>query len=212
MMSLPLAISKIGDDFCPVAVLGLETGKNSLVDANGTWQGPYIPNTYRCFPFSLLENEGNRILCIDEDEASKEELSQQEPFFGSKDEPTETILGILKFLNANIDDHEKSLKLCNILDELGLFEPWRISYNINGQDTEVRGLYKINEMALNELSADKFTMLRDEGALILAYCQLLSMVNIHKLSYLTNNPGQLTDSKSGSDAFTDSGTISFDNL
>jgi hypothetical protein len=49
---------------------------------------------------------------------------------------------------------------------------------------KVEGLYRIDEVALNALSAEPFQEVRAAGALPVAYCQLLSMQHLAVLGEL----------------------------
>ncbi|WP_163649484.1 SapC family protein [Modicisalibacter sp. 'Wilcox'] len=71
-----------------------------------------------------------------------------------------------------------------VLGDSGVIEPWPLQIERgDGQEPlKVQGLHRINEKALNELSAEAFASLRSHGALALAYGQLFSM---NQLSQLT---------------------------
>jgi len=51
-------------------------------------------------------------------------------------------------------------------------------------EQNVAGLFRIDEAALNQLPAEAFMELRDAGALLCAYCQLLSMQHLQTLGQL----------------------------
>jgi len=85
----------------------------------------------------------------------------------------------------------------------------------------VEGLFRIDEAALNQLPADAFMELRDSGALVLAYCQLLSMQHLPVLGQLAQLHAQaeqkaaLPTTPGGElnlEYLNNSGTISFGNL
>ena len=57
-----------GDEFRPVALLGLNAGQNLFVDAAGKWQASYVPAIIRRYPFALTPRgtDGQYIVCLDE--------------------------------------------------------------------------------------------------------------------------------------------------
>lgn len=214
ILNLPVGFTKVEEQYIPVAVLGLQQGQNLVVDAAGRWFSPYMPAAYRCYPFSVAEKDGQRYLCIDEDVGLSAIPDEGEAFFDSKGQVTQDVVGILNSLCAHLDSKNRTGALCGSLDDLNLIEPWPISYSISDQTKEVKGLFRINEKLLNELSAESFVSLRDSGALILAYCQLLSMVHINSLIILSQNRNSApaANRELNLDGIADSGSISFDNF
>lgn len=214
ILSLPVAFTKIDEQYMPVVVLGLKQGQNSLVDTNGSWSNSYLPNYYRCFPFSVGEQDDECFLCVDEDVALVELDAgiESEPFFDSEGDATDTIKGFLNFLTANVEHRKQTAVICDSLAVLELFEPWPISYKDGDKEKQVAGLFRIKEASLNELSAESFAMLRDNGGLILSYCQLLSMPHISSLIRRVQNQEPVNIGELNFEGLADGGTINFDNL
>ena len=57
------------DEFRPVVLLGLNSGENLFVGADGKWQASYVPAIIRRYPFALAPagNDGQFVVCIDEE-------------------------------------------------------------------------------------------------------------------------------------------------
>ena len=53
-MELPLAFVRVNGQIVPVAVMGVEPGRNLYVDSGGQWLGQYVPAIVRSHPFALL--------------------------------------------------------------------------------------------------------------------------------------------------------------
>ncbi|MFT4862956.1 MAG: hypothetical protein ACI95C_002180 [Pseudohongiellaceae bacterium] len=212
ILSLPVGFTMLDGAYSPVAILGLEDGQNVVVDAAGNWRGAYIPNNYQCYPFSVAERDDTLFLCIDEEVAQVSESTTGEPFYDEEGLPTKVVQDLLTFLTANVTGAKKTAALCQKLSEFKLLEPWPIHYSIAKETKEVAGLYRINEVALNKLSPELFTELRDSGALLLAYCQLLSMTHLQSLIMRAQNLKQSAGNEPNFDDFANDGTISFDNL
>src|SRR5690606_6956958 len=84
-IALPIGPMEIRDCVVPVALLGLEPGRNVFVDANGTWTAAYIPAAYRSYPFALGATAGAEpVLCVRED--SNLLSAEGEPFFDAHGE------------------------------------------------------------------------------------------------------------------------------
>lgn len=216
MLSLPIGFVAAEDAFAPVAIQGLAPGKNLLVALDGRWMGGYIPAAYRCYPFLLGNTEdGQQVMCINEDSGLLSD-TQGEPFFGEDDQPSKAIADVLAILNKVAANRKVTQHVCAVLQKHNLIQPWPIKLHTDDGETAIEGLYRIDETAMNSLSAEAFMELRDAGALILAYCQLLSMQHMYRL-------GQLADAHTKAAAplpakdidllFTsDGGTLNFNGL
>ena len=78
----------------------------------------------------------------------------------------------------------------------------------------IEGLFSIDEAALNELSDEAFIELRQSGALIVVYCQLLSMQRITDLAQQLKSKAdsQPPTNELNLDGVNEGGNISFHNL
>src|SRR5690606_28709359 len=75
-------------------------------------------------------------------------------------------------------------RLCALLVEHNLIQPWNVQIKTESGEQPVQGLFRVDEAALNMLSAEAFEALRQGGALPLVYCQLLSMQHLQVLCRL----------------------------
>jgi hypothetical protein len=214
IMSLPVGFIPLEQGYTPVAILGLEQGKNLLVDAQGKWRGRYIPNAYRCHPFLLADGEDDkRILCIDEDIGIADDGEDGESIFGEDGEASETISSILDFLNKNSINRKPTKIICDCIQKHGLIEPWPIAVMIDDENRGVSGVFRINETALNALSRTALKELRDCSALVVVYSQLLSMGHLQNLAQEIQSTPEIAPSELNFDAFSsESGSLNFDNL
>ncbi|MDD2893498.1 MAG: SapC family protein [Halothiobacillaceae bacterium] len=192
MMAMPIAFVLSNDRYLPMAVMGLTPGKNLFVSVDGRWIGGYLPAAYKAHPFALANSEdGKQVLCIDEENVTISEISG-EPFFGEDGNPAPAVTEILNFLSQVEGSRKLTEKACALLQEHGLFQPWAITLQgKDGQEAKkVEGLFRADEAALNKLPAETFAELRDAGALVLAYCQLLSMQHLPILGQLAEAHGK----------------------
>jgi hypothetical protein len=181
--SLSFPIIFVGDEKTPVAVLGLNPGENIYVDAEGGWDvGAYIPAFVRRYPFVLANDEGNQrmIVCIDRKSklvAKGGELA----LFNDKGEPTEYTQNAIKFCDDFEVERRRTESFVKLLNDLELLEKKQSHFTPmlpNGQPGEpqlVAEFYGVSEEKLVALPAEKFTELRDNGALGQIYAHLLSL-------------------------------------
>lgn len=184
MMAMPLAFMKESSGFMLMAVQGLATGSNLFVAPDGRWLGGYIPSAYRGYPFRLANTpEGQQVLCFIEGSGLLSE-TEGELFFGEDDQPSQAVKDVLGFLTQVAQARQVTVGICALLDKHQLIQPWPIKARTDDGEREIEGFYRIDEAALNQLSAEALKELQQGGALPLAYCQLLSMQHLQKLGQL----------------------------
>jgi len=186
-MSLPIAFIRQDEHYVPVAVLGLEPTTNLFVAPDGRWIGAYIPSALRGHPFALAYAQtGEQVLCLDEDSGLLTEAGQGESFFDEKGEPSEGLRQILAFLQQIELGRQHTTRICDLLAQLGLIQPWPIQIRVGQNERRIQGLFRSDESALNQLSDAHFIELRRAGGLPLVYCQLLAMQHIGLLGRLVD--------------------------
>ena len=166
----------------PVALLGLEPGKNPFVDAKGQWQaGTYIPAAFRRYPFALAEDgSDNLTVCID----------TESPFVGTQEgERLFDEQGLITPVLGKIRDFLKELSIsermaqlfCDRLVELDLLVPGGLQIQEQGQVRQYDGSYVIDENRLAKLTAEQFLSLREQGFIAAVYSHLTSLLQLQKL-------------------------------
>ncbi len=183
-MHIPVAFLATEGAFTPVAVLGLKPGKNLFVANSGQWVGRYIPATFRAYPFALANtSDGQQVLCFDEDSGLLS-ATEGESFFAEGTQPSKAVSEVLTSLNQHAANRVATQRVCALLQKHNLIQPWHIKIRGDAGEQAVEGLYRIDEATLNQLPAEAFMELRDAGALLCAYCQLLSMQHLQTLGQL----------------------------
>jgi hypothetical protein len=223
VMVMPVGFAKVQDGFVPVAVIGLGNGKNLFVAPDGRWVGRYVPAAYRGYPFVLANGpEEKQILCFD-DASGLLSQSEGESFFEEDGKPTKAINDILSFLTQLAANRLATQRVCTLLQEHDLIEPWPIK--LKGKEDEperaLEGLFRVNEVAFNQLDDKQLYALHQGGALPVVYCQLLSMQHLPVLGELlkareaAEQQSALPKNEMGELDLTflaDDSTISFSNL
>lgn len=221
VMAMPIAFVDQSGSFAPVAVLGLQTKQNLFVARNGRWLGSYIPAALRTHPFRLAINGDQHMLCVDTD---SDLISSEtgEGFFEPDGQPTQAIQETLNMLTLLERSRSATAAACAALKKHQLLGPWTISVKSDNGEKKIAGLFQINEEALNSLPADALHDVRQAGALVMAYCQLLSRQHLPMLGELAKahssaaaqavKPTTPLDGGSGPDFFKKNETISFAGL
>jgi len=203
MMFLPLAFVAKEEGFLPVVLQSLKDGDNTLVSPEGRWLFPFMPLQYRTYPFKAIKADtGDFVLCFDTD--SHFQGNEGESFFDERGAMSSALAEISAFLKDCELDHQRTIAIVRQLQQLGLIEPWPIVIPEEAGKRELSGYYRINETALNALPGEAFLQLRQSGALVLVYGQLLSMQHMHRLSELARMQEQarlkLTEQQAMADA------------
>lgn len=220
--ALPIGFVAEGEGFVLVAVQGLTPGKNVLVDPDGRWLPAYIPAAYRGYPFALAAQQGgDKVLCFDEASGLLSD-DAGELFFNEDGSPSQSTLKLLDFFQQVEANRQQTQKICALLQQHGLIQPWPITVEREQGTQSVEGLFRIDEAALNTLSAEALVEVRDAGGLAVAYCQLLSMQHLPNLEQLAQTHAEVekaravhaSQAKAGDldlGFMSDSGTFSFGN-
>lgn len=212
-MSLPIGFIRQDGNYLPAAVLNLQSGKNLLVAPDGNWAGPYIPAAFRAFPFILANtDDGQKVLCIDQDSGLVNEGPEGEAFFDEEGQQSKAIQKVLGFLEQLDQSRQATVASCAMLAKHELIQPWPINVQTDAGAQEVAGLFRIDEAKLNQLPAEALLEVRNANALIIAYCQLLSMQHLPMLGELTKAHAQAAAQAKPAEAISAAGELDLDFL
>lgn len=181
---MPLAFVEQGGRWLLVAVLGVPSGTNLCVAPDGRWTGPYTPAVFRAAPFALQPApDGRLLLCVDERVGRVRPMGDgsagTEPFFAPDGAPAPLVRDVLDFLTRLAQGGKTMERACAALHARGLLVPWKVVFQSpSGEPQPVAGLWRVDEAVLRQLPADALHALMQEGAVALAYSQLLSMQHI----------------------------------
>lgn len=182
----PIVFVRNGDQFSPVAVLGLENGENLFLDDHDIWKARYVPAFVRRYPFVLGENPANPNqpwVCVDE---ACPWLGKEngEPLFVNK-QPSAFMTQVLTFLNDFNVQSKRTVSFGRKLMEWGLFkENQAQASSPDGKSYTLTGLWVVDEAELLKLDADKIQELFKTGELAWIYFHLASFGNFRRLAEL----------------------------
>ncbi|MBC93176.1 MAG: hypothetical protein CMM38_05995 [Rhodospirillaceae bacterium] len=187
MRSLPIGFVKYDGYYTLVSILGLKQGENLFVNKEGNWITAYKPAVLRSYPFSLLSGEKDQmLLAFDEDSLSKSNATPNNSFYGETGEITDELSTIMSFLTEVHDSYNKTVQLCEMINNFGLLDKWNISIRRGEKEINIEGIYKVNEEKLQSLDASKLKDLQRVSALGLIYGHIFSGANLGLLERLAN--------------------------
>jgi hypothetical protein len=190
------------DEFRPVVLMGLDSGENLFVEADGKWKASYIPAIIRRYPFALASTgeEGQFTVCIDE---SSDLVSDEDgvPLFDEKGEPAEALENVKRYLGELQQMDAFTKDFCSYLSEHNMFTPLNMRVRQADQIKNITGCYVINEERLNNLSDERFLEMRTRRYLPALYSHLGSLAQIERLVMLKDGRSGIStvDSAAGED-------------
>ncbi len=185
---MPLAFVQNGDQYILSALLSVQPGRNLFVGPDGRWLVNTIPAVYRAYPFRLARTPGTEQMsvCVDEDGGLIRDAGAGEAFFSPEGEISTSLKPLVELLKA-IENGRASLEQAGrALAQAGLLVPWDIKLRVGERDLEVKGAWRVDEGRLRALDDAAFLALRQDGALGIAYAQMLSMNRVEVLARLAD--------------------------
>ena len=221
-LAMPTGFIKQEAGYQLVAITSLEPEMNLYMAPNGKWLGTYIPAVIRAYPFRLLKPESaeKSVLCINEASGLVVENTEDgNAFFDDQKQPTQEIKDILNFL-AEVEGSRAATQVAvNALADADLITPWALNLKQGEEVVPVKGLFQVNDAALNKLDDEDFLAVRKAGGLPVAYAQLLSMNQLAVLERLGKLQGQILEQQAAKSEATnltgfslaeDEGSLNFD--
>jgi hypothetical protein len=161
----------------PLALMGLEQGENLFVDADGNWDGQYVPAYIRRYPFITLEQEGQTAVCFDE-AFDGFNLPGGTPLF-EHGEPAEKSREIIAFLEDYNNRMQETEQFGAMLAQSGLLRQIDARATLHdGRNYELGGMLVVDEQHLARLPDSDIVRLFRSGALALIHAHLLSIRNL----------------------------------
>lgn len=158
------------------AVTGLQAGQNLFVGEDKRWLGQYLPATLATWPFRLVRegaDEGRFLVAVQTQALS---ASQGDPLFGADGQESPWLLERLQQLTQTDAALHETSRLLAALDEAGVLAERSLQAVLpDGRDLELNGFMVVDEVRLQALPENTVHALHVQGALSLAYLQLLSL-------------------------------------
>lgn len=176
----PIVFSS-GSDPVPLALMGLNEGVNTFVDAGGALSPPttYLPAYVRRYPFMLARlrpDAEDMSLCFDPSQGALGEFADGLPLF-EDGEPTKQVTDTLAFCEQFEMSAQRTAQFMKDLVETGLLEDGEVTIQHPGvtQPYIYRGFQMVNEEKLRELRGDQLRKMNQSGMLVLIHAHLFSL-------------------------------------
>ncbi len=169
-----------GDNPVPLALMGLNEGVNTFVDASGKLINPvYVPAYVRRYPFLLarLQPDSEELsLCFDPTSGALGKFDEGDALF--KDgQPTAPVQAILEFCKNFEEAGQRTGMFIEELKKADLLIDGEVSIQQEGSDKPYiyRGFQMVDESKLRELRGDVLRKLMQNGILGLIFAHLFSL-------------------------------------
>lgn len=172
----------------PQALVAFEAGCNVHIDDAGHWVGRYVPAHLRRYPFVLGEipttpeerEENGRRFGLQVDVGAPH-LNKPDGIrlFDDTGQPTDSLKKIQQILMGLQHDFERTQAMVNQLDTFDLLEERQLKINPDKEESKVMtGFRLVDQKALADLPGDRLALLRETGALGMAYAHIMSLTNL----------------------------------
>ena len=169
-----------GDNPVPLALMGMNEGMNTFVDAEGKLINPvYVPAYIRRYPFLLarLRPDSDELsLCFDPTAGAIGKFDEGDKLF-EDGQPTEATNAILEFCKNFEEAGQRTSMFIEELKKADLLMDGEVSITPEGssQPYIYRGFQMIDEAKLRELRGDVLRKMMQNGMLGLIFAHLFSL-------------------------------------
>ena len=172
-----------GDDYAPIAIMGLQGGENLYIAEDGAFRvGAYAPSFIRRYPFVGARDDAAQrmVICIDRSFALWTETNPTVKLF-ENGQPTDFTKSCIEFCQQFDQDRAVTEAFCKLLRELDILETKQTSFTPRlpdgsaGEPVLIAEYFAVSEEKLKTLSPEKVADLAFNGALSAIYAHLMSL-------------------------------------
>ena len=169
-----------GDNPVPLALMGLNEGVNTFVDADGKLKNPvYVPAYIRRYPFLLarLRPDSDELsLCFDPTSGVIGAYDDGDPLF-EDGKPSETVNNILQFCQQFEEAGQRTGLFVEELQKADVLMDGEVSIQPEDSDKPYvyRGFKMVDEAKLRDLRGDVLRKMMQNGMLPLIFAHLFSL-------------------------------------
>jgi len=181
----PIIFAGEGEAMTPALVVGLRTDENLCVNADGTWDGDYVPAFLRRYPFVFSGGAEDEpfTLCIDTAFDGVNEDGKGERLFDSEGNRTQYLNTMLQFASDYQTQHAVTRRFTDRLRALDLLEQATATASLqDGARLSLGGFQRV--------SAERLAALGDADVLDLFRTGMLGVIQAH-LSSMSRLSGLL---------------------
>ena len=176
----PIVFSMKTDEIFPVAMLGLQNGRNEFLDDEGNWLGEYVPCYVRRYPFILTPREdgGGYEVGIDDDYPGLNKRGRGVPLFGTVDDGP--MLTEVKDFCRKFQTHiDRTRQFCQRMKELDLLVPLRAPSSDIAARVDFDGYAVVERQRIWDLDDEVLLDLMKSDTMELLYMHLFSIGLLH---------------------------------
>jgi SapC len=173
-------IFTVGDQPVPLALMGLNEGVNTFIDAEGKMTTEaYVPAYVRRYPFLLAKlrpDTDELSLCVDPTHGAIAPDGEGDPIFDG-DQPSEATKNILTFCEQFEQAGQRTGAFMEELKALDILMDGEVSIQTQ-EDTPpfiYRGFQMVDETKLRDLRGDQLRKMSQSGMLPLIHAHLFSL-------------------------------------
>jgi SapC len=173
-------IFTVGDQPVPLALMGLNEGVNTFIDAEGKMTSEaYVPAYVRRYPFLLAKlrpDTDELSLCVDPTHGAISPDGEGDPIFDG-DQPSEATKNILTFCEQFEQAGQRTGAFMEELKALDILMDGEVSIQTQ-EDTPpfiYRGFQMVDETKLRDLRGDQLRKMSQSGMLPLIHAHLFSL-------------------------------------
>jgi hypothetical protein len=169
-----------GDNPVPLALMGLNEGVNTFVDANGKLINPvYVPAYIRRYPFLLARlspDSEDLSLCFDPTSEAIGKFDEGDALF-ENGQPTAPVNAVLEFCKNFEEAGQRTGFFMEELKKADLLMDGEVAIQPEGSDKPYvyRGFQMVDENKLRELRGDVLRKMMQNGILGLIFAHLFSL-------------------------------------
>ena len=174
-------IFSAGEDPVPLALMGLNEGVNTFIDADGRAidRQIYLPAYLRRYPFLLARldpNSDELSLCYEPTSGAIGDFEDGQPLFDNG-EPSDATKAILQFCEQFEEAGQRTGLFMAELKKSGLLMDGEVAIQPEGAEQPFiyRGFQMIDEEKLRELRGDELRKMNQNGLLPLMFAHLFSL-------------------------------------
>ncbi|WP_422061129.1 SapC family protein [Sphingopyxis sp.] len=169
-----------GDNPVPLALMGLNEGVNTFVDADGKLINPvYVPAYIRRYPFLLARlnpDSEDLSLCFDPSSGAIGQFDEGDALF-ENGQPTAPVNAVLEFCKNFEEAGQRTGFFMEELKKADLLMDGEVAIQPEGSDKPYiyRGFQMVDENKLRELRGDVLRKMMQNGSLGLIFAHLFSL-------------------------------------
>lgn len=200
--NFPIVFS-IGENPLPLALMGLNEGVNTFVDADGKVSEPiYIPAYVRRYPFMLAKLQADATelsLMFDPTSEAVGEFDEGERLFDDEGNKTAAVDRILEFCQQFEQSAQRTQAFLKELQDADLLMDGEVAIQREGeaQPFVYRGFRMVDQEKLREVSGEKLTEWHKNGLLMLIHSHLFSLELMRVIFGRQNQQGSIPAPNAG---------------